>query len=516
MKKTMIMLCVLVLLLSACGQGAQEAQNTDGTNNVTESLNGTENTVPNGTEGSTDSTVTGEQTTVADQTDPPKETTPPTQSSTQTPTQPSTQPPTSTTPTNPSELYIDLTAQKSNASYKTVVIKNNCFTITEGGTYRVYGTLQNGKIIVDTSKDAKVELVLDGANITCSNYAPLYIKQADKVTLNLSAGTENRLENGGSFTALDENNVDAALFSKDDLTITGSGSLSVKSPGGHGITGKDDLTVKGGTITVNASRHALEANDSVTVSGGTLSLTAGEDGIHTENDEDSSLGIFTQTGGSITIHATDDAIHAVASLTVSAGSLKVEKCFEGLEAAKIYIKGGSVYVNAADDGLNATAGADINCYNGEAVIAISGGKTEIITQGDALDSNGDLYLSGGEVICHGPGNTIHGYGTLDFVNKATVTGGCLIAFTSRGKAFSEGSTQAAFNLNLTSMTAKGTSVTVTDQSGNVLFSDTAATAFNCVIVTAPELAVGSKYTVTVGDTSIEVNQRKLITKANDK
>ena len=511
MKKATAVFLVLMILLSGCAQTTQESQDIETSNNSTGTIDGTDDPFSNGTENPADGTVPNEQTTAPD-------TTQPSGSTTQI-TTPSTQPSTSTTPTDPTPygaLYIDLTAQKSNASYKTVVIKNNCFTITEGGTYRVYGTVQNGRIVVDTSKDAKVDLVFDGASVTRSNYAPLYVKQADKVTINLANGTQNILENGGSFAALDENNVDAALFSKDDITITGSGSLSIKSPGGHGITGKDDLTIKGGTITVNASRHALEANDSITISGGTLSLTAGEDGIHTENDEDSTLGIYTQNGGTVTVYATDDAVHAVASLTISSGSLKIEKCFEGLEAAKIYIKGGNVYVNAADDGINATAGADINCYNGEAIISISGGKTEIITQGDALDSNGDLFLSGGEVVCHGPGNTVHGYGTLDFVNKAIVTGGRLIAFTSRGKAFSEDSTQAAFNLNLASMKVKGTPVTVTDANGNVLFSDIAETGFNCVIVSSPELTVGSRYTVTVGNTSLEVYQRNLITKANDK
>ena len=411
------------------------------------------------------------------------------------------------------ELYIDLTAQRSNA--EAVVIENGCFTVTEAGAYRVYGTLQNGRIVVDAPKSADVELILDGASIRCEDHAPLYIRRADSVTVTLADGTQNWLENGGSFGALDENNVDATLFSKDDLILAGSGSLSVLSPGGHGITGKDDLTVTGGTVTVDASRHALEANDSITVSGGTLFLTAGEDGIHTENDEDSTLGIFTQTGGDITIRAGDDAVHAVAALTVSAGSLHIESCFEGLEAAKIHIGGGSVSINADDDGINATAGADLDCYNGEAVIAISGGSVRIVTRGDALDSNGDLYLSGGEVVCHGPGNTTFGYGTLDFVSKAVVTGGRLIAFTSRGKAFSEESTQAAFNLNLTSMAAEGTAVTVTDGQGNVLFSDTAAADFNCVIVSAPELTVGGSYTVTVGGRAVVVYQSSTITKVKE-
>ena len=414
------------------------------------------------------------------------------------------------------QVYIDLTERKTNAPAGTVAFSEDCVTVSGEGSYRVFGTLDDGTLVVDAAKDEKVELLFDGVTLEREDYAPLYIKKADSVTVKLLSGTTNKLSNGGAFASLDDNNVDAALFSKTDLIVAGDGKLSIVSPGGHGITCKDALRIDGGELEINCSRHALEANDRIEVNGGNLLLVAGEDGIHTENDEDSNLGIFTMNDGYIEIDAADDAVHAVASLNIISGDMKIKKCFEGLEAAKIFISGGSVYIDAEDDGINATVGTDLDCYNGEAVVTISGGRTTVVTRGDALDSNGDLLLSGGEVICHGPGNTVHGYGTLDFVNKAVVTGGRLIAFTSRGKAFSEESEQAAFNLNLDSMTARGTVVTVLDDNGDVLFSETAEAAFNCVIVSVPELAVGNCYTVKIGERTIEVNQRNLITKAKER
>ena len=169
-------------------------------------------------------------------------------------------------------------------------------------------------------------------------------------------------------------------------------------------------------------------------------------------------------------------------------------------------------MNASDDGLNATVGAEIDCYDGEATIHIAGGELEIVTNGDAIDSNGDIVVNDGKIICHGPGNKIFGYGTLDFVNKAEINGGTFIAFTASGKAFSDTSTQASFNLNLTDEADKGTQVTITDPYGKEIFEGKAKTSFNCVIVSTPEMVVGNEYNVRVGNKSTVVKQRKIAVK----
>lgn len=410
-------------------------------------------------------------------------------------------------------VLIDLTRKETSDS-NAVEIHENQLTIKTAGTYQIYGTLANGSIIVDAKKDSQVNIFFAGASISCSNHAPLYIKKAGSITITLPDNSKNELTNCGEYATIDDNNVDAVLFSKSDLVINGNGELTVTSEYGNGITGKDNVFIKSGNIVIDVSGHALEANDSITIDGGSLSLAAGKDAIHTENDEDTGLGIFTMNGGSVSISAEDDAIHAVASLTVNNGTLNIEKCLEGLEAAKIYIKGGNVFMNASDDGINATVGAKVNCHNGEAIIHISGGKTEIITKGGALDSNGDILMDGGDVLIHGPGTSIFGFGSLDYVNKAEINGGLFVAFTVGGKVFSDTSTQAAFNLNLSSRVSKGTKVVLTDPGGNAIFSERAAASFDCLIVSSPKLAVGERYSVNMGNTAVQVYQRNLITKTN--
>lgn len=74
--------------------------------------------------------------------------------------------------------------------------------------------------------------------------------------LTLAEGTENALSNGGEFVAVDDNNIDAALFSKQDLTLNGAGSLTVTSPAGHGVVCKDDLVITAGRIPSTPPRTA--------------------------------------------------------------------------------------------------------------------------------------------------------------------------------------------------------------------------------------------------------------------
>lgn len=271
------------------------------------------------------------------------------------------------------------------------------------------------------------------------------------------------------------------------------------------------IIISGGSITVSSAEHSLDAKENITINGGDLSLNSGKDAIHIEAD-DTTASTFEMNGGTVNIKSKDDAIHATTSIKVTKGKMNIDKCFEGFESAKIYIGGGHIFMNAADDGLNATVGAEIDCYDGEATIHITGGKLEIVTNGDAIDSNGDILVDDGEVICHGPGNKIFGFGTLDFVNKAEINGGTFISFTAIGKAFSDTSTQASFNLNLTAEATKGTEVTVTDLKGNEIFVGAAKTSFNCVIVSTPEIVMGNEYNVRVGNNSTVVKQRKIAVK----
>ena len=204
-----------------------------------------------------------------------------------------------------------------------VNISGTTVTITGEGTFILRGSLNDGMIVVNAGEKAKVQIVLDGASVTSATSAALYVQEADKVFVTLAEGKQNTLANGGSFVAIDENTIDAVVFSKQDLTFNGSGSLTVASPAGHGIACKDDLIFTGGNYTVNSAGHGLDANDSVRIKNASLTIDAGKDGIHAEDADDATTGFVYTSGGSLNIEAEGDGISAAAHMQIAGGKIDI-------------------------------------------------------------------------------------------------------------------------------------------------------------------------------------------------
>ena len=312
---------------------------------------------------------------------------------------------------------IQLTGNSAKSSADTVSVSGSTITITGAGTYIVSGSLSNGSIIINAGEDDKVQLVLNGVSIHSDNYAAIYVKQADKVFITLADGTENTLSNGGIFTQTDDNNVDAVIFSKDDITFNGTGTLNITSPAGHGIVGKDEVTITAGTYTISAANHAVRANDLLAIAGGTFTLTAGEDGLHAENSDDETLGNIYIKGGTFTIKVSDDAIHANTLLQIDGGTFNITAA-EGLEGTYIRINGGTVNISASDDGINAAKKSSaytptIEINDGEITIAMGAGDT------DGVDSNGNIVINGGTI-------SVTGNSSFDCDGTAEYNGGTII------------------------------------------------------------------------------------------
>ncbi len=179
-----------------------------------------------------------------------------------------------------------------------VSVKGGVVTITAAGTYVLSGSLTNGSVVVNAGDSDKVQLVLAGASVASADSAALLVENADKVFITLAEGTENTLSNGGAFSG--EDGVDAVIFARDDITFNGSGSLTVLSPAGHGVVGKDDVKFASGTYVIEASGRGIDANDSARFAGGTFTVTSGKDAVRAKNDEDDSKGYIIVFDGSFT------------------------------------------------------------------------------------------------------------------------------------------------------------------------------------------------------------------------
>lgn len=433
---------------------------------------------------------------------------------------------------------ITLSDGNSSSSSDGVAISGDTITITEEGTYILRGSLSNGQIIVDADSE-KVQLVLDNVTIANESSAAIYVKQADKVFITLTPDSENTLSTTGEFVAIDDNNIDGVIFSKGDLTLNGNGSLTISCAAGHGIVSKDDLVITSGTYNITAKSHALEGKDSVRIADGTFTLTSGKDGIHADNEDDETKGFiyiadgtFTITcdsdaldatsdiqilGGSFTIQAGDDGMHADGALRIADGTIQIAESCEGLEGKTIEIEGGEIHVTASDDGLNATDGSGSSAMgfggNGSAgddvYVSISGGKLYVNAGGDGLDSNGNLYVSGGETYVSGP--TSDGDGALDYEGDAQITGGIVVAAGSSGMAvnFGENSTQGSILVN-TATSNNNAEIVLTDSDGNILVSYTPEKSYSSVVISCPEITVGSTYTLTANGTDTAIEMTSLI------
>ena len=221
-----------------------------------------------------------------------------------------------------SAIAINLSDGASTADSDSVVIDGDTITITEEGTYILSGSLTNGQIVVG-AENAKVQLVLDNADISCETSAAIYVKTAEKVFITTTDGSTNTVCTSGEFEAIDDNNIDAAIFSKSDLTLNGAGSLEVTCPNGHGILSKDDLAITSGEYVVDAGKHALSGKDSVRIAGGIFDLTAGRDGIHSENTDEEEKGFVYIENGSFTITSDGDGIDASYVVEIVDGSFDI-------------------------------------------------------------------------------------------------------------------------------------------------------------------------------------------------
>ena len=197
-----------------------------------------------------------------------------------------------------------------------VSASGNVLTITKAGTYKITGTLDNAQLRVLVEKNEKVELIFAGVSITNSVSAPLYIESADKVSITLQKDTVNTFTDALSYI-FDEgkDKPNACIYSSEDLTIKGEGTLVVNAYYNNGIGSKNDLKIKGGNITVNAANNALKGNQSVLIEGGSITLK-GNDGIKSDSTEVDE-GIVQILAGSVDITASDDGIQAVTGVDVS-------------------------------------------------------------------------------------------------------------------------------------------------------------------------------------------------------
>lgn len=296
-------------------------------------------------------------------------------------------------------------------------VDGSTITITAPGVYSISGTLDDGQILVDSAVDGTLRLILNGATINNSTSAPIFINNADKVVITLADGTQNYVSDGSTYVyaSADINEPNAAIFSNDDLTFNGSGSLTVNANYNNGIQTDDDLKIISGTFMVKAVHDGIKGKDSITIKDGTLTVNAGADGLQSDNDQEADKGAILIESGTFNIIAALDGMQAETNLSIYGGTFTIAsgggsansinpsnaggdrmqpndqvatastESMKGLKAgANILIAGGVFNIDSADDSLNS---------NG--TIALDEGELNLTSGDDGMHANTSLTINGG-------------------------------------------------------------------------------------------------------------------------
>jgi len=278
-------------------------------------------------------------------------------------------------------------------------------TITSGGTYVLRGTLRDGQVVVDSRDERPVVLVLDGADVRSASSAAIYVLNAEEVDVILAEGSTNRIEDGSEYTlATGEDEPNAALFSKDDLAVSGTGTLEVLGHYNDGIACKDGLTIRGGTLTVSAADDGIRGKDSLAIEGGILAITAGGDGLKSDNEEEAAPGTILVAGGAISVQAGGDGIDAQGEAVVTGGGIDISS-------------GGGSSGRVAE-------GTSAKGIKGTAAVRIEGGTLSIDSADDAIHSDGSIEVSGGTLALSSGDDALHAGATLEVTDGEIIVGQC--------------------------------------------------------------------------------------------
>ncbi len=452
----------------------------------------------------------------------------------------------------------------------------NTLTISADGVYEITGALSDGQIIINAPDVAKVELVLSGVNITNKTNAAIWCKNCDDFLISLTENTQNIITDASNYTYGDTVNQEpnAAIFSKTDLNIGGTGWLTVNANFNHGIYSKDDLVIEGGGFKVTsvddairgkdslnilngrfeinaggdafqassidgaefgylqitggeyvikAAGDALQAETALVISGGTfdittegtpagtsdsqkglkagtlLSVTNGNFTLHTRDDAVHSNVDVQIDGGTFYIETRDDGIHADRNLYINGGEINIPVCYEGFEGTIIEVNGGKSFIKASNDAISAAAGmAEAEAWSGRGgnpyVQAwFNGGEVEATANGDVVDSNGNIYVTGGTLRLSAPPYPDY-EGSLLCNGDVTISGGNIAAVGCMGVNV-YWDKQPVLWFSHVNEISEGSTLSIRDASGKVLLELAMRSDAVQSVYTTPDFKVGETYSL---------------------
>jgi hypothetical protein len=405
--------------------------------------------------------------------------------------------------------YITLNESDIQTAGSGAIVLNNTVTFYQSGTFVISGTLDDGQLIVEAGDEDQVTLIFANAQIHCSNHAPVWVKNAAHTQIHLQAASTNSLSDGGEYFLLEgDSEPNAALFSTDDLTISGSGILNITSQNKDGIASKDGLILSNATVNVTAPDDGIRGKDYLKLENTTIHIEAGSLGLVSTHNDNEEKGFIMVDGGELTINAGEDGISAVTlvdlisgDISIQAGddgifsdsivrqqnsNLVIEDAVEGIESHCMEILGGTIQISSQDDGLNLSGPRQDTIPGPAGPLLIEDGLIYVNASGDGIDVNGSIVMSGGTVLIDGPESSE--FGAIDYDGEFLISGGLLAATGASAFAMkpSDHSEQYSFLKTFAALDAQ-TPLYVSDENNNCLMGWIPSKEFESAVFSSPEL-----------------------------
>ena len=426
-----------------------------------------------------------------------------------------------------------------------VFISDTTIHLSRAGVYYFTGMADEGNIEVNADNQ-EVVIVLDNVTLTSANTSVINVVDAKKVTINIPEGTTSTLTDGTQYTNQTDDEPNATIFSKDDLSIDGKGTLIVNGNYEDAIASKDGLKIVGTTIQITSVDDGIRGKDYVAIKDANIKIKAKGKGIKATEDSDTNYGAIiidggtiqveseddtlhsnntiTINGGTISLNAVDDGMHADGSIYINGGTIEITKSYEGLEATYIEINGGSTSVVATDDGVNICGGNDsfgmfqqdsfksTSTEDINRALVINGGTLTVEANGDGLDSNGSIQMTGGTVIVGA--STNGGNAALDYNYSFVISGGTLIAYGPTGMWQNPSTSSTQYTIVFQTTGKAGDDVVLKDANGKEVASFTAKRAYGMVAISTESLQQGESYTLYVNDAEVAAQELTSIVTSN--
>ncbi|MBP7368216.1 MAG: carbohydrate-binding domain-containing protein [Paludibacteraceae bacterium] len=395
---------------------------------------------------------------------------------------------------------ITLNGSLISSSSPDVKIDGTTATISAGGCYSISGNLTNGQLIVD-APSSEIKIQLNAVSVLNSTSSPFYIKKASKVIVFLAEGTINSFTDATTYSNSDEE-PNSCIFSNAYLAFTGTGTLNVTGKHADGISSDDQIIINNGNINVTAVDDGIRGKDYLVISNGTILSTCNTGHALKSDNTDAGYGYIEIDGGKLTLASTSGkGIKAVNKYTQDGGDIVVTKSVEGIESYSININDGSLDITASNDGVNTTKGTvngGTEQNDGGCLYVRGGTLIASCTNGDAIDSNGDIVITGGLTIANGPSSETQE--AADFNGTFNMNGGIFIGAGSNSnmtKPMSSSSTQPNMYISSNSQISSSTFLNIKINSTDVIAFKPKYGAYKFLIST-PEMSKGASYSIYTG------------------